>query len=133
MCQKLNEDYQTKDDSTIKKGMMEIGELRYTNVKGCEIDNLVLHHSGLFDISYEFELISRARKKLIIIYQFKKFYQFYHLKSENPFFKVMKELRYHSYTCTNITCHKKKWHKKKVLEVIEVGNKLNPVLEISLD
>ena len=108
---------------------MKIGDDWDHNVRGWEKDNFVIHYSGLLGSNNQFELISRARKRLILIMDSKD------LESVYTFCKVMKELKNHSYPCTNITCHKKKWYKKKVLEVIEVCNTLNPVLDrqISLD
>ena len=117
LCQKLNEEYQTKDDSTIKMGYMKIGDKWYDNVKGCEKDQLVIHHSGLFNYNNQFEYISRARKRLILIMDSKD------LESEKPFFEIMKELRNHSETCKNDMCKEHGWNKKEVVEVVEVDKK----------
>ena len=107
----MNDEYQTKVESTIIIGFLKIGDDWYDNVKGCEKDDLVIHYSGLVDSGSQFEFISRARKRLILIMDSKD------LEGEDKFCKVMKELRNHSYPCTNITCHKKKWYKKKFREI----------------
>ena len=94
-----------------------MGDDWYYNVKGCEKDNLVLHYSGLFGYNDQFELISRARKRLILIMDFKD------LESEFTFCKAMKELRNHSETCKNDMCKEHEWNKMEVIEVEEVGKK----------
>ena len=124
LCQKLNEEYQTKDDSTIKMGLIKIGDKWDINVTGCEKDNLVLHCSGLiYFLNYDnqFEYISRARKRLILIMDSK------YLESEKPFYMVMKELRNHSESCKNDMCKEHEWDKKEVIEVVEVADEDEPV------
>ena len=120
MCQKLNEEYQIEDDSTIKMGFIEIGDQWDCNVKGCEKDNFVIHYSGLVYYGGQFELISRARKRLILIMDSKDLDRTFFIPT---FFKVMKELRNHSETCKHEMCKKNDWNKKEVIEVVEVGKK----------
>ena len=76
---------------------------------------MVIHYSGLSNLAGQFELISRARKRLILIMDSND------LDSGNPFFKEMKELRNHSKTCRNSTCQKYNWDKTEVFDVIEIG------------
>ena len=116
LCQKTNDEYQNKDDSTIKMGSINVGGKRYFNVQGCEKDNLVIHCGELPYYNYQFENISRARKRLILIMDLQ------HLDSENTFSKIMKELRYHSKTCSNDECQKRKWDDKDVVEIMMIEN-----------
>ena len=64
----------------------------------------------------QFEYISRARKRLILIMDSKD------LESVYTFYMVMKELRNHSESCKNDMCKEHKWDKKEVIEVVEVDN-----------
>ena len=121
LCQKTNDEYQNKDDSTIKMGSIKVGGKRYFNVHGCEKDNLVIHYSALLNYKNQFEYISRARKRLILIMDSKD------LESVYTFFNVLKELRNHSESCKNDTCKEHKWDKKEVIEVVEVGDEDEPV------
>ena len=97
-------------------GSINVGGKRYFNVQGCEKDNLVIHCGELPYYNYQFENISRARKRLILIMDLQ------HLDSENTFSKVMKELRYHSKTCRNEECQKRKWDDKDVVEIVMIEN-----------
>ena len=71
----------------------------------------------MFNYNVQFEYISRARKRLILIMDSK------YLERGYTFCKVMKELRNHSETCKNEMCREHEWHKKEVVEVVEVGKK----------
>ena len=84
---------------------------------GCETDTLVIHYhySILLEGLVEFDNISRARKKLILIMDLR------HLDISSTFYETMNELRYHAKSCRNDTCKKHKWDQKKVIEVVEIG------------
>jgi len=78
---------------------------------GCEDENVLIHFPSINDY-YCLELMSRARKNLLIIINEED------LKLNFPFTKTMKEMINHDkQECKNETCKSKGWSKKKVVEV----------------
>ena len=126
----MTDDY--KDDATMKLMLTEIADELDINVTGCEKDTLVFHYSDFVNPThYQYEIISRARKGLILIMDSKYFNKFenyfglwvpniFGIRLPNTFYRVMKELRDHSKSCKNDTCKEHGWSKTKVLEVVEV-------------
>ena len=115
LCRKITWKYQNKYDSTPTMLDGNIGYHLYDTVRGCEKENVVIHYSGLSNLAGQFEFISRARKRLVLIIDSND------LDSGNPFFTEMKELRNHSQTCRNMTCQKNNWDKTEVFDVVEIG------------
>ena len=109
-----------------------IGLSNLLRTKG--LDNIILHLPSVLSIyenpfthefthqtyyqNYDrecvFELLSRARKRMIIIVDYE------YVEIDDLFFETINEMRSHPETCTNITCQEKGWDKLKVIEVKNV-------------
>ena len=114
----MNEEYQKNVESMPKLNEYLNGkQFGEPPLHGCETDIVVIHyhHSVLHEGLVEFDNISRARKKLIIIMDLQ------HLDIKSTFYETMNELRYHAESCRNDICKKHKWDQKKIIEVVEVG------------
>ena len=114
----MNEKYQNNAESMPKLNKYLNGkQFGEPPLHGCETDHLLIHYhySVVRDRLVEFDNISRARKKLILMMDLE------HLDIKSTFYETMKELRYHAENCKNDTCKKHKWDQKKIIEVVEVG------------
>ena len=118
LCHHMNEKYQKNAESMPKLNKYLNGkQFGEPPLHGCETDHLLIHYhySVVRDRLVEFDNISRARKKLILMMDLE------HLDIPSTFYETMKELRYHAENCKNDTCMKHKWDQKKIIEVVEVG------------